>query len=54
MVAKAMSEHPPFRLTRASLHWLYFMIDTFNDGDALSLLAWQASIGPGGINEGAP
>ena len=46
-----MNSRPPFRLTGASLRWLYFLIDTFNDGDALAELAWQASIGPGGINE---
>lgn len=47
-----MSTHPPFLLKRQALYWLELLIDHYRDGEALRLLWWQASISPGGINEG--
>lgn len=42
---------PPFPITRSALHWLSHMAEHYRDADALRLLWWQASIGPGGISE---
>lgn len=47
-----MNSRPPFRLKAPNRYWLYLMINHFNDTDALAELAWQASIGLGGINCG--
>ena len=47
-----MNSHPPFLLQRQALYWLELLIDHYHDGAALRLLWWQASISPGGINDG--
>jgi hypothetical protein len=45
---------PPYPLTRIALTWLDYLITEHHDADALRLLWWQVSIGPGGINEPKP
>lgn len=45
-----MDVNPPFKLKRQALYWLAYKVEHELDGDALDLLWWQASIGPGGIN----
>jgi len=45
-------KYPPFPLKRRCLYWLRLRIEHYRDSEALELLWWQASIGPGGANEG--
>jgi hypothetical protein len=42
---------PPFILKRQCLYWLDHMVSHYNEGYALEVLWWQASISPDGINE---
>jgi hypothetical protein len=41
----------PFPMTGRALFWLAYLAEAYGDTDALSLLWWQASIGPLGINQ---
>ena len=47
---KANMSPDPFPMTGRALFWLAYLAEAYGDTDALSLLWWQASIGPGGIN----